>query len=533
MFRMQLIPTDNPAIAKLISDSTPPITVVGNEAIRKTFDAKTLQQTINTRSAAGVSDVFLNPDAHVGFGAPIGCVMVSPSHVYPGPVGVDIKCSMSLLQFDLPADEIKEKTIRRALINAICDRIPTGAGKGQRSVKKGKRFSKEPPRQAIIEGASESVCEQFGIPFDWTERCEDAAHTGHDRSSKALANRLERILKEKYMCNFGEKMTQFGSYGGGNHFGECEIVTLVRNHPALSGTPPQEGNDSPLLRRNDSYSPPRNDSCSPPVEGQGWSQTAEVFGLKDGHVAFLSHCGSRGFGNILATEQFKILQRKFKETNTPFPGGDRELVYAAVGSREANDYLDDMALGANFATVNHLLINTLVLEAFREVFPGVQANFVYYISHNIARRETWHKQSVLVHRKGATRAFPAGHQALQGTPFASTGHPILLPGNPRDGSAVMVGLPGATLTAFSINHGAGRVMGRRNAIKTLDQRTIDQEMLDADILTNCRRYPLDESPAAYKNFDDVLQSVKDAGLAAEVARLRAVFVIKDGDAADD
>jgi len=496
---MQLISTDNPAIAKLVHGDMPPITVIGNEAIRATFDEKTLQQAINSRNAVGVTDVILNPDAHCGYGAPIGCVMVSPSHVYPGPVGVDIKCSMSLLQFDLPAEEVREKTVRRALINAVCERIPTGAGKGQRNVKKGRKFDKGLPRQAIIEGASESVCEQFGIPFAWTERCEDAVHTGHDRSSEALARRLDRILKEKYMSNFDEKMTQFGSYGGGNHFGECEIVSVCEDARA-------EGISLPA---------------------------AEVFGLKDGCVAFLSHCGSRGLGNVLATEQFKILQRKFKETKTPFPGGDKELVYAPVGSHEANDYFDDMALGANFATVNHLLINALVLEAFREVFPDVQANFVYYISHNIVRRETWHKQSVLVHRKGATRAFPAGHQALRGTPFESTGHPILLPGNPRNGSAVMVGLPGATLTAYSINHGAGRVMGRKNAIRTLDQRTVDQEMLDEDILTNCRRYPLDEAPAAYKNFGDVLQSVKDAGLAAEVARLRAVFVIKDGDQADD
>jgi len=503
---MQLIPTDNPAIAKLVHGDMPPITVIGNEAIRATFDEKTLQQAINSRCAAGVTDVMINPDAHCGYGAPIGCVMVSPSHVYPGPVGVDIKCSMSLLQFDLPAEEIKDKPVRRALINAICERIPTGAGRGQRSVKKGRKFDKGLPRQAVIEGASESVCEQFGVPYDWTGRCEDAVHYGHDRSAEALAHRLDRILKEKYMCNFGEKMTQFGSYGGGNHFGECEIVSMCE------GT----GTESISARAGD---------ASPPV--------AEVFGLKDGHVAFLSHCGSRGFGNILATEQFKILQRKFRDWRTPFPGGDKELVYAPVGSHEANDYFDDMAMGANFATVNHLLINTLVLEAFREVFPDVQVNFVYYISHNIVRREAWRDKSVLVHRKGATRAFPAGHHALRGTPFESTGHPILLPGNPRDGSCVMVGLPGAELTAYSINHGAGRVMGRKNAMRTLDQQTVDQEMLDDDILTNCRRYPLDEAPDAYKNFDEVLQSIKNAGLAAEVARLRAVFVIKDGDQADD
>jgi tRNA-splicing ligase RtcB len=501
---MQLIPTDNPAISHLYYSGATPITVIGNEAIRKTFDEKTFQQTINTRSAAGVTDVFLNPDAHVGFGAPIGCVAVSPTHVYPGPVGVDIKCSMSLLQFDLPAEEIKEKTVRRALIKAICERTPTGAGKGQRSVKKSRKFSKELPRKAITEGATESVCEQFGIPFGWTQRCEDAIHYGHDNSSRALKNRLERILKEKYMSNFGDKMQQFGSYGGGNHFGECEIVSVVQDE--------------------------RAGGISPPVNPM---TIANTFGLKDGHVAFLSHCGSRGFGNILATEQFKILQRKFKEWNRPFPGGDRELVYAEIGSHEANDYLDDMALGANFATVNQLLINALILEAFQEVFPGVRANSVYYISHNIARRETWRDQSVMVHRKGATRAFPARHPALRGTPFEATGHPILLPGNPRDGSSVMVGLPGADLTAYSINHGAGRVLGRRNAMRTLNQQRVDQEMLDDDILTNCRRYPLDEAPDAYKNFNEVLDSVKTAGLAAEVARLRAVFVVKDDDAADD
>jgi tRNA-splicing ligase RtcB len=297
------------------------------------------------------------------------------------------------------------------------------------------------------------------------------------------------------MCYFGEKMQQFGSYGGGNHFGECEIVHVCETEKA--------------------------------------KRCADVFGLKDGHVAFLSHCGSRGFGNILATEQFNILRRKFKRWGTPYPGGDRDLVYAPIGSHEANDYLDDMALGANFSTVNHLLINVLVWEAFQEVFPGVKANFVYYISHNIARRENWNDKSVMVHRKGATRAFPAGHHALKDTPFETTGHPILLPGNPCGGSSVMVGEDGATISAYSINHGAGRVMGRKNASKTLDQKTVDREFEEDGILTNCRRYPLDEAPAAYKNFDEVKKSVILAGLASEVASLKARFVIKDGDTADD
>src|SRR5436190_14828297 len=114
-----------------------PITVIGTAAIRDAFDATCIEQALNSRGAPGVTDLVLNPDAHAGYGAPVGCVLVSPTHVYPGPVGVDIKCSMSLLQIDLANDAVKDRPVRRALINAIVERTPTGAGKGARSVKKG------------------------------------------------------------------------------------------------------------------------------------------------------------------------------------------------------------------------------------------------------------------------------------------------------------------------------------------------------------------------------------------------------------
>jgi tRNA-splicing ligase RtcB len=192
-----------------------------------------------------------------------------------------------------------------------------------------------------------------------------------------------------------------------------------------------------------------------------------------------------------------------------------------------------MALGANFATINHLLINALVLEAFAAVFPGVTGRLVYLISHNIARREQLAGRDVWVHRKGATRAFPAGHPDLAATPFAATGHPILLPGNPQAGSAVMAADPGAALACYSVNHGAGRALGRKQAFRQLDQAATDRSFAERDILTNTRVYPLDEAPAAYKDFEEVLASVKLAGLASEVARLDARFVIKDGAPADD
>lgn len=466
-----------------------PITVIGTPAIRAGFDAKCLEQAQNSRAAPGVIELVLNPDAHVGYGAPVGCVLASPTHIYPGPVGVDIKCSMSLLQFDLPADQIEDRRTRRALIDAILERTPAGAGQGQRSARKSRRVDHHAGIQAVTRGASQQVCDSMGIPVHWAQRCEDAMHTGHDGTVDALATRLDHILTSRWMPNFDEKMRQLGSYGGGNHFGECEVVTV---------------HDDERARR-----------------------TAEVFGLRDGHVAFLSHCGSRGFGNLLAQHQFKALQRHFAEWSIPLPGNDRELVYAPLGTPEADAYLDDMALGANFATVNHLLINALVLEAFEQVFPDVRGELVYFISHNIARQEVVDNQLCWVHRKGATRAFPAGHHALKDTPFHDVGHPILLPGNPRDGSAVMVADAGASLSCYSVNHGAGRCMGRKAAARTLNQKRVDADFEADDILHNGRQYPIDEAPAAYKDFNEVLRSVKEAGLASEVARLKARFVIKD------
>lgn len=466
-----------------------PITVIGTESIRTSFDEKCLAQAINSRLAPGVTDLVLNPDAHAGYGAPVGCVMTSPTHIYPGPVGVDIKCSMSLLQLDLPEEELVGREVRRAVINALLERLPTGAGKGQRSAKKSRYVDYSTGSLVVTEGASEKVCSELGIAPHWAAACEDAYHLGHDDSKDSLLERFKLHEAARGVDFLHGKIRQLGSYGGGNHFGEANIVKI---------TPGEE-------------------------------QIAEAFGLKDRKVSFLSHCGSRGFGYYLANEQFKTLQKKFSDWTIPLPGNDRELVYAPLGTKEADAYLDDLALGSNFATINHLLINSLVLEAFSEIFPGVKGELVYFISHNIARREVVDGNLSWVHRKGATRAFPAGHHALKGGRYEATGHPILLPGNPAAGSAVMVAQPGAQISCYSVNHGAGRAMSRTQANKLLSQQEVNAQFVQNDILSNCRDYPCDEAPAAYKDFREVLSSVEKAGLARPVAMLSARFVMKDGD----
>jgi tRNA-splicing ligase RtcB len=469
--------------------SVTPITVIGTESIRTSFDEKCLQQAINSRLAPGVTKVVLNPDAHAGYGAPVGSVLTSPTHIYPAPVGVDIKCSMSLLQTNLPEEELLSKEARRAVINALMQRLPTGSGKGQRSVRKARHVDLATGRRLAIEGASAEVCSALGIPFAWTDACEDSRHFGNDGTSQSLGKRLELVEGSWGSDVLESKIQQLGSYGGGNHFGEANTVRVTRGEEAI----------------------------------------AKSFGLSDGKIAFLSHCGSRGFGYLLAQQQFKTLQGKFAASGIPFPGGDRELVYAPLGTSEADCYLDDLALGANFATLNHLLINALVLEAFQEIFPGLSGDLVYFISHNIARKEIVEGEPTWVHRKGATRAFPAGHPGLEGTRYEASGHPILLPGNPAAGSAVMVAEPGAALSCYSVNHGAGRAMSRSRAQRELIQGEVDAQLDRADILSNCRRYPLDEAPQAYKPFAEVLASVEKAKLARTVAMLSARFVLKDGD----
>jgi tRNA-splicing ligase RtcB (3'-phosphate/5'-hydroxy nucleic acid ligase) len=462
------------------------IEVIGNEAIRGSFGHSCLHQAITVAQAPGVEKLILNPDAHWGHGVPVGSVLVSPTHIYPSPVGVDIKCSMSLLQTNVPEDAIQDPRIRRKLLTEIESRLSKG-----KKPARDRKTDEECGFEAAVYGASSNVVKGLSIPQAWLEHCETAQHTSLRNDHDTLAHRLEQLLHQSTIKDFRGKCRQLGSYGGGNHFGECEIVRVVDSDSARA--------------------------------------MAKNFRLQDGCVAFLSHCGSRGLGHALATNQFYQLKQAFRKRERAFPSGDAQLVYAEYGTPEATDYLHDMALGANFATVNHLLINALVLEAFEKVLPGTQGHLVYFISHNIAHREWLNDSWQWIHRKGATRAWPAGHPGLKGTRYEQTGHPILLPGNPRDGSSIMVASEGAARTAYSVNHGAGRCMSRTEAKQLLDRREVQNELDKNDILSNHRIYPVDEAPDAYKNFREVLNSVVQAGLASEVAKLQARFVIKESD----
>lgn len=237
------------------------------------------------------------------------------------------------------------------------------------------------------------------------------------------------------------------------------------------------------------------------------------------------HTGSRGFGHGLATNYFELAREEHPELLK-----DIDLGYFMPESKHYRDYLNAVAAGGNYAILNRLIIFEQVAEAFREVF-GEELELVYEISHNLVQKE-WNAElgEVWVHRKGATRAFPAGHPALEGTVWEQTGHPVLIPGSNKDWSYILRPLEDARNSGYSVNHGAGRRLSRGEARRTLSQRAMDDEYREAGIVVNTDGHvPLDEAAPCYKSSQEVVEAVVGAGLAEVEHRLWPLASLKGVD----
>lgn len=244
--------------------------------------------------------------------------------------------------------------------------------------------------------------------------------------------------------------------------------------------------------------------------------------VSTGELFVQVHTGSRGFGHGMATNFFELARAE-----RPAEVRDIDLGYFTPDSKHYRDYLNAVAAGGNFAILNRLIIFEQVAEAFRETFNS-DLELIYEISHNLVQKE-WHPEfdDVWVHRKGATRAFPAGYPLLRGTLWEETGHPVLIPGSNKDFSYILRPLPNAVKSGYSVNHGAGRRMSRAQAVKTLSQRKIDDEYAEAGILVNTDGHvPIDESAPCYKSSQEVVKAVLDAGLAEVQQQLWPVSSLK-------
>ena len=231
--------------------------------------------------------------------------------------------------------------------------------------------------------------------------------------------------------------------------------------------------------------------------------------INNGQMFVQVHTGSRGFGHGLATNYFELAK-----TERPNEIRDIDLGYFTPDSKHYQEYLNAVAAGGNYAILNRLIIFEQVAEAFRETFDS-DLELIYEISHNLVQKE-WHPEydDVWVHRKGATRAFPAGYPLLKGTLWEETGHPVLIPGSNKDFSYILRPLPGAVKSGYSVNHGAGRRLSRSQAAKTLSQEAIDVEYAQSGILVNVDGHvPIDESSECYKSAEDVIKAVVEADLA--------------------
>jgi tRNA-splicing ligase RtcB len=452
--------------------------VFATEALMASLrDDPALQQVANVATLPGIVGASLAmPDVHWGYGFPVGGVAAMARDggvISPGGIGFDINCGVRLLRTDLTEAEVRPVLGR--LADALFHAVPSGVG-----ARTGHRL-KGPEMDAVLRrGARWALDHDLAWPEDVERTEEGGCLPGADPAAVSSTAR-ERGAD------------QLGTLGSGNHFLEVQVVDRIDDPGA-----------------------------------------AAAFGLRQGQVTVMIHCGSRGLGHQVCTDHLAVMDRAGARYRISLP--DRQLACAPLGSPEADAYLAAMAAAANFAWANRQLIAHGVRRAFGEVFgrtpEALGIHQVYDLSHNIAKFERHlvdgRMTEVCVHRKGATRAFPAGHPDVP-APYREVGQPVLVPGDMGRASYVAVGAPGSMERSFgSACHGAGRNLSRHAALKALRGVKIADELRRRGIEVRAERYDLlaEEASLAYKDVEAVIEATAGAGLARPVARLRPLAVIK-------
>lgn len=453
--------------------------VYANEALLKQAkNDQALQQVANVAHLPGiVKHSLAMPDLHWGYGFVIGGVAATdPAQdgvVSPGGIGYDINCGVRLMRTNLSAQQLEGKT--KALIGKLFDNIPCGVGRGGRI-----RLTVKEEKELIEQGAKWSIDRGYGSPTD-LEFTEAAGLLDQADAYAASGRALQR------------GQNQLGTLGSGNHFLEIQVVTRVF-----------------------------------------YPEAAEVMGLWPGQICVMIHTGSRGFGHQVCDEHVKTWVKVAQKYGIDLP--DRQLAAAPINSPEGQDYITAMACGANYAWNNRQCIMHWTRQTFTDFFDTssdeLGLELIYDVAHNIGKFERHQVDSqekeLFVHRKGATRAFPAHHPEIPDQ-YAEVGQPVLIPGDMGTASYVLVGSPNAmTQTWGTTCHGAGRVLSRRKALELTKGRTIQRDLEDQGIFVRSagRNTLREEVPEAYKDVDQVVEVVDGAGLSRRVVQLKPIGVIK-------
>lgn len=454
----------------------PAYVYASGELLNQIREDKSLQQLVNVATLPGIAGKALAmPDIHQGYGFPIGGVAAfdyDEGLVSPGGVGYDINCGVSLLRTNLTLDDIKPHM--KNIIDSLFETVPTGTGK------KGFRLSSSQLDEVLLGGMKWALDNGYASEND-LKRTELGGNLDVRRIDKISSRARER------------GMPQLMTLGAGNHFLEIQSVDRIF-HPEIAAS----------------------------------------FGLKtEGQVTVMIHTGSRGFGHQVATDFLNILNSNVEGTVTS--PRDRQLISAHIKSRVADDYMESMKAAANFAYVNRQLIANGVREVFSKVMhrsaEEMEMEVVYSLAHNIARIEEHEidgrRRKVVVHRKGATRAFPAGRVA--GDIYDRYGHPVLIPGDMGSASYVLVGVEDNLSRSFGSScHGAGRRLSRHASLRAFKSSEVKKMLLEKGVTAKAAsdRVLVEEAPGSYKNVDEVVRSAEGAKLTDVVARLVPAGVIK-------
>ncbi len=451
-----------------------PAVIYASEALIRAMDDKVYEQAVNVATLPGIVKAsYAMPDAHWGYGFPIGGVAAfDPDEggvVSAGGVGFDISCGVRCLHTGLARADIL--AVQKPLADMLYYRIPAGVGSTGTI-----RLGAEEMDAMLTGGAQWAVERGWGEPAD-LERIEERGQMKHAKPGNVSPQAKKRQRDE------------MGTLGSGNHYLEVQEVTAVYD-----------------------------------------AKIAAAFGIAEGDIVVMIHCGSRGLGHQIGTDFLKRMAIAAASYGIVLP--DRELACAPINSDVGEEYLGAMRAAINCALANRQILTHLVRQVFREVLPRARLPLLYDVSHNTCKVEEHRAdggvRKLYVHRKGATRAFGPGHPDLP-EPFREVGQPVLIGGSMGTGSYVLAGTKESEALAFSSAcHGAGRAMSRHQALRTWQGRQVIDELAGRGILIRSPsgRGVAEEAPGAYKDVAAVVDAADAAGLARKVARVEPLVCIK-------
>ncbi len=438
---------------------------------------KAVEQVVNVAFLPGiVKQSMAMPDMHWGYGFPIGGVAATDPQkggvVSPGGVGFDINCGVRFVRTNLTFADIQKHL--KDLVGTLFDNVPSGLGS-----KSGLRLSSSEGKHLLLKGSQWAVAQGYGTSTD-LEATEDYG---------SIKGANPEIVSQRA---YERGKSQVGTLGSGNHFLEVQVVDQI-------------------------FAP----------------EIAQELSLFEGQVGVMIHCGSRGLGYQICDDYCHGIMKCLSKYQIEVP--DRQLACAPVESPEGQEYLSAMRCAANYAFANRQYIMHMTRKSFEKVFrknwESMDMNLIYDVAHNIAKMEkhpvNGDERVLCVHRKGATRAFPAGHPELASR-YQKIGQPVIIPGDMGRFSYLLIGVEGARETFYSCCHGAGRVMSRSKATKTfrLDQVIKDLEQKGIVIQAQSKATVIEEASGVYKDVTEVVDVVEQAGLSRKVCRMRPVGVVK-------